>query len=316
MYAHPIKMNFSTSFALLAVFAVVVSTITVSSAAYAESLENRGLPDACVGCNTDDSIAAAVEMLLQDVPISVETDKETYTHDDMVMLTGYVANPIPGGANHMAQVTVVVKNPIGSIVTIDQVDINEDKTFESMINTGGRLWSYDGVYTIHVQHGQSTNKVQIDLVGGLDNPLRPTPPPVDMHDECTSTELTFVGLCVPYSIEGGEVTGADVNTDDMSLVISIEPTGMGGVLTLMPSSDVISGVFMVLVDNEESNDYMISDDGTITIPFGPESEVVEVIGTYVIPEFGTIAVMILAVAIIVTIAVSSRSRLGMIAPRM
>jgi predicted secreted protein with PEFG-CTERM motif len=39
-----------------------------------------------------------------------------------------------------------------------------------------------------------------------------------------------------------------------------------------------------------------------------------VIGTFVIPEFGTIAVMILAVAIISIIAVSAKSRLS-IMPR-
>ncbi|RNJ74796.1 MAG: PEFG-CTERM sorting domain-containing protein, partial [Nitrosopumilus sp. D6] len=40
----------------------------------------------------------------------------------------------------------------------------------------------------------------------------------------------------------------------------------------------------------------------------------EVIGTYVIPEFGAIAVIILAVAIISIIAVSARSKLS-IMPR-
>jgi predicted secreted protein with PEFG-CTERM motif len=38
--------------------------------------------------------------------------------------------------------------------------------------------------------------------------------------------------------------------------------------------------------------------------------VIEIIGTFVIPEFGTIAVMILIIAIISVIAISAKSRLS------
>ena len=59
--------------------------------------------------------------------------------------------------------------------------------------------------------------------------------------------------------------------------------------------------------------------GTITFEqydtqnFDAGVETIEIIGTFVIPEFGTIAAMILAVAIISIIAISSKSRL--LAPR-
>jgi predicted secreted protein with PEFG-CTERM motif len=48
--------------------------------------------------------------------------------------------------------------------------------------------------------------------------------------------------------------------------------------------------------------------------FPAGAEKIEVVGTFVVPEFGTIAVMILAVAIISIIAVSAKSRLS-IMPR-
>jgi predicted secreted protein with PEFG-CTERM motif len=46
--------------------------------------------------------------------------------------------------------------------------------------------------------------------------------------------------------------------------------------------------------------------------FPAGAETIEIIGTYVIPEFGTIAAMILAVAIISIIAISAKSRLSII----
>jgi predicted secreted protein with PEFG-CTERM motif len=68
---------------------------------------------------------------------------------------------------------------------------------------------------------------------------------------------------------------------------------------------------MVLVDGEESNDVEI-DGNTVTVMFPAGTEEIEIIGTYVIPEFGTIAAMILAVAIISIIVISSKSRLSII----
>ena len=66
------------------------------------------------------------------------------------------------------------------------------------------------------------------------------------------------------------------------------------------------------VDGEEVDfdETTTSSDRTLTIQFPVGAEEIEIIGTFVVPEFGTIAVMILAVAIISIIAVSARSRLS------
>jgi len=68
---------------------------------------------------------------------------------------------------------------------------------------------------------------------------------------------------------------------------------------------------MVLVDGEEANDAEI-DGNTVTIPFLAGTETIEIIGTFVIPEFGTIAMMILLVSIVSIIAISAKSRLSII----
>ena len=51
---------------------------------------------------------------------------------------------------------------------------------------------------------------------------------------------------------------------------------------------------------------------TVIVPFNAGTEQIEIIGTFVIPEFGTIAAMILAVAIISIIAISAKSRLSIV----
>ncbi len=66
---------------------------------------------------------------------------------------------------------------------------------------------------------------------------------------------------------------------------------------------------MVLVDGEEWDDVEI-DGNQITVEFPAGTEEIEIIGTFVIPEFGAIAALILAVAIISIIAVSAKTRLS------
>jgi len=74
---------------------------------------------------------------------------------------------------------------------------------------------------------------------------------------------------------------------------------------------MVDDVFFVLVDGYEAQytEVATETDRTITIPFSAESSSIEVIGTFVIPEFGTIAMMILAVAIISMVVVTKKARL-------
>ena len=78
--------------------------------------------------------------------------------------------------------------------------------------------------------------------------------------------------------------------------------------------DVIDGIFFVLVDGEEINysEELNDNSSTLTIPFHDGSEEIEIIGTFVIPEFGTIVVLVLAISIIAIIAVTSKSRLSLV----
>ena len=281
-------MNNRTSFALLAVL-TAVGTLTMSSA-YAQ---------ACVGCEeTDAGRKAANQMLLMDIPISVWTDRTTYDHNDKITVHGKVAN-ISGNP-----VTLTVTSPLNSIVTIAQIDVGNDGSFETTLNTEGGLWKHDGTYTIKVNYGASqNNKVLVELTGETSA----------SSDNCSSSELYLKGdYCVPYSISSGMVTGASINNNDNSIIVRIS-ADQDGILVLTPDESILNGIFMVLVDGQEWDDVEISGN-QVTVMFPAGTEKIEVIGTFVIPEFGTIAVMILAVAIISIIAVSAKSRLS-IMPR-
>ena len=246
---------------LLAVLAIV-GTMTISSA-YAES----------------------------HLPLMVETDNATYSHDDTITISGQVANMNPANAT----VTITVVNSMNSFVAIDQVNVSDSGAFETTVNTGyAGAWKEDGTYTINVKYGSLSEKITIELIDG-----------------CVS-QLFVEDNCLPYEISGGMITGATVNTNDNSIIISLDAHD-DGTLTITPSESTQEGIFMVLVDGEESDDVEINGN-EVTVMFPAGAEEIEVIGTFVVPEFGTIAAMILAVAIISIIAISSKSRLS-IMPR-
>jgi len=280
-------MNNRTSFVLLAVL-TAVGTLTMSSA-YAQ---------ACVGCEeVDAGRKAANQMLLMDIPVSVWTDRTTYNHNDKITVHGKVAN-VSG-----FPVTITVVSPLNSVVTIAQIDVDNDGSFGTTLNTEGGLWKHDGTYTIKVNYGteQKSNKVLVELTGEAS----------DSSGNCSSSEIYLKGdYCVPYSISGGVVTSARINNNGNSIIVRIS-ADQDGTLTLNPDKSVLNGIFMVLVDGQEWDDVEISGN-QVTVMFPAGTEKIEVLGTFVIPEFGTIAVMILAVAIISIIAVSAKSRLSII----
>ncbi|MCH7877076.1 MAG: PEFG-CTERM sorting domain-containing protein [Thaumarchaeota archaeon] len=252
----------------------------------------------------EDAKALAHKMLLEALPVSVWTDKTDYNHNDMIMVKGHVAN-VSG-----FPITVTVVSPLNSIVTIAQLDVAEDGSFETTLNTAGALWKYDGTYIIKVNYGspEKSNKVKVELTGGVAFTPDFSTPTTDK--QCGANEISASGQCIPYSISGGMVISATLNTDENSIVININAED-DGILTVSPSKTVQDGIFMVLVDGEEWDDVeIVGNEVTVMFPAGAEQIII--IGTFVIPEFGTIAAMILAVAIISIIAISAKSRLSII----
>jgi len=270
-------MNSTTSLMLVALVAIV-GTMSIASEAHASA-----------------------------IPLTVEADQSVYDHDTKIIVTGQVANVIPGDV----PITMTVTNPLNSLVTIDQINVSNDGSFTTSVSTAGNLWKYDGTYTIRVNYGSLDNKVTVELTGGVAQGHTGHSDDEMHHDvECGSNEVAIHDACTSYDISGGHVISATVNTNDNSVIINIDADD-DGTLTISPSTSTQTGIFMVLVDGEESDDAEINGN-TVTVPFFAGTEQIEIIGTFVIPEFGTIAAMILAVAIISIIAISAKSRLSIV----
>jgi len=249
--------------------------------------------------------------------IVVTTDKASYSEGEKIQVTGEVSHLLGGYS-----LSVIVIAPNGNIVSIAQLTVGEDRKFSTTVAAGGSLMKIEGTYTVTVQYGDNKNNsatTSFEFGGSTATP----PSEVVQKSTVTDTTVSVEGSTdlIGYVITGGKLLGIITDFDANSLIISIQ-ADEDGVLTLTIPRSVLDALFengddddfFVLIDGEEVDfdETTTSTDRTLTIEFPAGAEEIEIIGTFVIPEFGTIAAMILAVAIISIIAISAKSRLSII----
>jgi len=115
------------------------------------------------------------------------------------------------------------------------------------------------------------------------------------------------------SASGASVTSITANADDDSVIIVIDAVD-DGELSVQLHDKIIrafdDGSYFVLIDNEEVE---FEQSGTnLTIPYEAGNEKIEIVGSYAVPEFGTIAMIILAVAMVSIIAITAKTRMTLI----
>jgi predicted secreted protein with PEFG-CTERM motif len=117
---------------------------------------------------------------------------------------------------------------------------------------------------------------------------------------------------VATEITTGQVTSIIAKTAENSIVISLETTE-DGVLSVTTSDFLLrpfnDGNFLVVVDGEKLHSVKY-ENKILTIPYTAQTEKIEVYGSYVIPEFGTIAIIVLAVAVVSIIALSRKNSIS------
>jgi len=250
--------------------------------------------------------------------ITIETDKNVYDHTDTIMITGTV---FPVDENEVP-VTIMLVNQYTSIVEINQLFVNSDGSWSGQIvlNPENRLQSEDGVYEIRAQYGSTKITTSVELTNAIEAPETGIPV---TETAVTGTTVTgpsgesFYKLSVgqiEYDMTCNATPGFFANADDDSIVIYLNPTD-DGIITVTLHEDLIKpfedGTFVVIVNNQEMQDFT-QVGNTLTIPCMVGTEKIEIHGSWAIPEFGVIAAMILAVAIVSIIVVTAKTRLSLV----
>jgi len=254
--------------------------------------------------------------------ITINTDKDVYDHTDIITITGTV-DPVN---EYEMPVSILFVNQYNSIVEIDQLFVDSDGSWSGKIvlNPDNHLQSEDGVYEIRANYGDFASTILlIELTNAVE-----TSEGVEMGTAVTGTAVIGTDVTGPsgepfYKLAVGQIDYDSTcnaspaffaNADDDSIVIYIDPTN-DGILTITLHEDLIKpfedGTFAVIVNNQEMQDYT-QIGNTLTIPCIVGTEKIEIHGSWAIPEFGVIAAMILAVAIVSIIVVTAKTRLSLV----
>ena len=236
---------------------------------------------------------------------------------DTIMVTGTTASDI-------TDVTLTVTAPNGNIVAIDQIspDVNGDFSTEIKV---GSVWSADGVYEIKAMQAVVANSlytltVLVEVNGGMTAETSVTESNLETGGilTTTSTDTRDAGLTISAdAVEGSttiEITGSTDRTNEAITLTVTSPNG--NVVSIDQVVPNTNGEFTSVFTTggplwKQDGDYTITAYQNDNNRYNA-SVTVEIIDGTVIPEFGTIAAMILAVAIISIIAISAKSRLSII----
>ena len=261
-------------------------------------------------------VAFAQEEMLSNQKIVLIADNTAYQEGDVITITGSVEKVIPGMPISLQ--IFFEKN----LIQVSQVRVSQDGEFTDTFTAAGPQWHNEGNVIIRANYGGDTST---ELIISFFK---------DTSGEYLSTfEVKIPGagtFDVPYTMKGGVVTDMELNQKDLSLEINIL-TESDGILDINLSRESIDSLsnagqdidFIVSIYEKDSDiptqtDYIKikADDShrAISIPIKDGDEKIWIIGTHVVPEFGTIAMIVLAVAIVSIIAVSAKSRLS-IMPR-
>ena len=250
--------------------------------------------------------------------ITIETDKDIYDHASTIILTGNV-DPVDLRGS---EVTIMCKSPGGmGVCGIYQLSVNSDGNFSVSINTATFLMKKDGIYEFQANYsGLADATVSVELTNAIETSETGTAvigTAVTGTGEAGTDEGSFYKLA-PGQIEYDMTCNASpaffANADDDSIVILLDATD-DGILTITLHEELIKpfddGTFAVIVDNQVMQDFTQLGN-TLTIPCLAGTEKIEIHGSWAIPEFGVIAAMILAVAIISIIVVTAKTKLSIV----
>ena len=133
-------------------------------------------------------------------------------------------------------------------------------------------------------------------------------------DEHTASGVEDLSDQFTATVTSGVIHHIGGNTDDATLVVHLFGADDDGELKITLNSDIITpfddGSYFVLINSEEVEFEQMGN--TLHIGYAAGTEKIEIVGSHVVPEFGTIAMIVLAVAIVSIIVLTTKTRATLI----
>jgi len=237
--------------------------------------------------------------------IFLETSQNTYEEGDTIVVSGNVTSIIAG-----EQVSLTIFRE-GNLVDIAQVEVAQDGKYTSTFRAAGPLWQKDGEYIIRALYGKTTIETSFEFFSK--QTLIET---TNIFEVDAGSYGTFD---IDYTIRGAIVKNMIVDSEIFALIVILETDDDGAITLKLPRESIDAKImdnqdddFIILIDGIEVPYREIStntDSRKITIEFEEGDSDIEIIGTFVVPEFGNIVMIILVIGIVSTILLSKKYRI-------
>jgi len=232
--------------------------------------------------------------------VTLSTSSDIYYNGDHVVIFGNVNTFFEN-----LPITIQIYHET-NLVSVDQVPVAKDGTFVSSFYATGSKWKDEGTYTIR---GQYTPTQIAETTFEFFSQV------IDESHAVFVVDIPNSGsFDVGYTIRGGEVKDVVMNQERYSLVVETIMTSNGNIILKLPrdsfdaQNDDTDTTFIILISKQNNADAdfiqveyeeiaVSSDYRTIRIPLEEGDKWIEVIGTYVIPELGSVVIIILVVAV-------------------
>ena len=235
-----------------------------------------------------------------------------------ISISGYT------GAAQSDAITITVVAPNSNIVAIDQVSADSSGNFSSEIGVGGSMWGQDGIYTVNLQAGSGglyAGSFEVGITGGVADGTTIDFSNLGTYDDGYETKMQSAtegstGLLISAdAVEGATSFTINGSTDRIESAVTLTVVAPNGnIVTVDQISPDADGTFSSEIG---VGGPMWSQDGlySVTAIQGDatayQSTVqVDIADGAVIPEFGTVASLVLVIAIASIIALSAKGRLA------
>jgi len=242
----------------------------------------------------------------QESLLSVQTDDNHYDEGDTIVISGNV-NTVIGETPVLIQ---IIHEESKSIIEIAQITVAQDGRFTKTVLAEEPAWKNSGIYIVKAFYQDQVAEAEFSYT-----------PKSEVIVTTTNFEVdagSYGTFDVEYTIKGGTVKDMVVDSNIFAIIVQIDSIDEGTITLDLPrefigaeKQDGKDDTFIILIDGIEvayQESVVHSESRVITINFEEGDSDIEIIGTYVIPEFGTIAMMIL-IAGIMTVILASRNKL-------
>ena len=245
--------------------------------------------------------------------LEVNTSSEEIKALDSIWITGKITD-----ASQFKPIKLRVIGPDGALVFAPQVSIKDNGEFQKLLNPPVPSFM-EGTYLVTASHEDHEMTASVEFtVTSQAIPRNPDAVIIEKEPAVEEPQVITRGISMSAdAINGSDVITVTGNTTfrgtDITLIVN---SPAGNLVTIAQVTPSVYGEFEVEI---KTGGPMWKEDGmyTITANQGAASEhkeaiQVEIKDGVVVPEFGVIASLVLAIAIISIIVISSKTKLAIL----